>query len=147
MRSMAITGYSSTYILVQSPGSVLRPARKTFMVKQSQVPILKTPALKIRSSVQNKVVTSQHNPVFEDKLEGIICYRDENGEMVCEGYDEGPRFPRQIPTTTYDPRDAEIMNILLQRWLDIVNNGESSKADKGVAVKEDINGNGFNSFY
>ncbi|KAJ0075212.1 hypothetical protein Patl1_33852 [Pistacia atlantica] len=140
MRSMAITGYSSTYILVQSPGSVLRPARKTFMLKQSQVPILKTPALKIRSSFKTKV--------FEDKLEGIICYRDENGEMVCEGYDEGPRFPQQIPTTTYDPRDAEIMNILLQRWLDIVNNGESSKADKGgVAVKEDINGNGFNSFY
>lgn len=42
--------------------------------------------------------------VFEDKLEGIICYRDENGEMVCEGYDEGPRLHQQIPTTTYDPR-------------------------------------------
>lgn len=26
---------------------------------------------------------------------GIICYRDEKGEMVCEGYDEGPRYSMQ----------------------------------------------------
>lgn len=31
--------------------------------------------------------------VFEDM--GIICYKDEKGEMVCEGYDEGPRYSRQ----------------------------------------------------
>lgn len=31
--------------------------------------------------------------VFEDM--GIICYKDEKGEMVCEGYDEGPRYSKQ----------------------------------------------------
>ncbi|KAG8482380.1 hypothetical protein CXB51_027299 [Gossypium anomalum] len=30
--------------------------------------------------------------VFEDQSQGLICYEDENGEIVCEGYDEGPRF-------------------------------------------------------
>ncbi|XP_051147663.1 uncharacterized protein LOC127262865 [Andrographis paniculata] len=30
--------------------------------------------------------------VFEDKTSGIVCYKDENGEIVCEGYDEGPRL-------------------------------------------------------
>ncbi|WVZ82170.1 hypothetical protein U9M48_029462 [Paspalum notatum var. saurae] len=35
--------------------------------------------------------------VFEDQLRGIICYRDENGEMVCEGYDEGPRLGMRLP--------------------------------------------------
>lgn len=47
-----------------------------------------------------------------------------------------------------DFRDAAIMNILVQRWLDIVNNGKLSRADKGgIAVKEDINENGFHPFY
>ncbi|CAN6214718.1 unnamed protein product [Urochloa humidicola] len=35
--------------------------------------------------------------VFEDQLRGILCYRDENGEMICEGYDEGPRLGIQLP--------------------------------------------------
>ncbi|TYI77947.1 hypothetical protein E1A91_D06G176200v1 [Gossypium mustelinum] len=37
-----------------------------------------------------------NNTVFEDQSQGVICYRDENGEIVCEGYDEGPRFPRRF---------------------------------------------------
>jgi hypothetical protein len=28
--------------------------------------------------------------VFEDQLRGMVSYRDENGEMIWEGYDEGP---------------------------------------------------------
>lgn len=36
--------------------------------------------------------------VFEDRCNGIICYADESGEIVCEGYDdEGPRYHDQIP--------------------------------------------------
>ncbi|KAJ1258398.1 hypothetical protein BS78_10G072500 [Paspalum vaginatum] len=35
--------------------------------------------------------------VFEDQLRGIVCYIDENGEMVCEGYDEGPRLGMRLP--------------------------------------------------
>ena len=44
--------------------------------------------------------------VFEDKSNGIICYRDDSGEIICEGYDdeEGPRFQQQIPRTTCHPR-------------------------------------------
>ncbi|CAA6664581.1 unnamed protein product [Spirodela intermedia] len=32
--------------------------------------------------------------VFEDRAAGIVCYKDENGEVICEGYDEGPRYSR-----------------------------------------------------
>jgi hypothetical protein len=35
--------------------------------------------------------------VFEDPIQGIICYTDDNGEVICEGYDEGPRCPTQSP--------------------------------------------------
>ncbi|XP_038996574.1 uncharacterized protein LOC120121226 isoform X2 [Hibiscus syriacus] len=32
----------------------------------------------------NKIVMLRKKQVFEDQSEGVICYRDENGEMVCE---------------------------------------------------------------
>ncbi|XP_008812395.1 uncharacterized protein LOC103723293 [Phoenix dactylifera] len=32
--------------------------------------------------------------VFEDQAMGIVCYIDGQGEVICEGYDEGPRFSR-----------------------------------------------------
>ena len=34
--------------------------------------------------------------VYEDKNMGIVCYSDENGELVCEGLDEGPRLTWQV---------------------------------------------------
>ena len=40
---------------------------------------------------------------FEDEAEGIVCYTDENGEMICEGYDEGPRFSH-ISRTNFQSR-------------------------------------------
>lgn len=36
--------------------------------------------------------------VFEDRSAGIVCYKDENGDITCEGYDEGPRFHQKIST-------------------------------------------------
>ena len=34
--------------------------------------------------------------VYEDENMGIVCYTDENGELVCEGLDEGPRLTWQV---------------------------------------------------
>ncbi|XP_004980535.1 uncharacterized protein LOC101765926 [Setaria italica] len=47
------------------------------------------------SNLSFTVVTDKK--VYEDQLRGIICYRDENGEMICEGYDEGPRLRIRLP--------------------------------------------------
>ncbi|WOL06519.1 hypothetical protein Cni_G15253 [Canna indica] len=38
--------------------------------------------------------SSMLHKVYEDKAMGIICYKDEKGEIICEGYDEGPRYSR-----------------------------------------------------
>lgn len=35
--------------------------------------------------------------MFEDQVRGIVCYRDDKGELVCEGYDEGPRLGMRLP--------------------------------------------------
>ncbi|KAH7565651.1 hypothetical protein ACOSP7_019886 [Xanthoceras sorbifolium] len=149
--SMAVQCSSSPHIIiVQNSWSITKPVNRLLMLKRShdhhQVQFKKASSLKIRSSFKTKV--------FEDKCEGIICYRDDHsGEIVCEGYDEGPRFHQQLPETTYHSRDAEIMNILLQRWNEIVSGGEINNADHkgGVAVQEDavqedINWNGFTTY-
>uniref|UniRef100_A0A0E0M782 Uncharacterized protein n=1 Tax=Oryza punctata TaxID=4537 RepID=A0A0E0M782_ORYPU len=39
--------------------------------------------------------TSKVNKVYEDKSMGILCYTDESGELICEGFDEGPRLTWQ----------------------------------------------------
>jgi hypothetical protein len=43
------------------------------------------------------ICSCDDSQVFEDQLRGIVCYRDENGEMICEGYDEGPRLGMRLP--------------------------------------------------
>ncbi|XP_040383922.1 ethylene-responsive transcription factor 1-like [Oryza brachyantha] len=39
--------------------------------------------------------TSKVNKVYEDKSMGILCYTDNSGELICEGFDEGPRLTWQ----------------------------------------------------
>ncbi|KAJ9179474.1 hypothetical protein P3X46_011258 [Hevea brasiliensis] len=138
---MAVASFSSPHILAQNSGPVIKPKSKTMMLKQSKIPLKKAPTLQVRSSFKNTV--------FENQSEGIICYRDESGEIICEGFDEGPRFHQQLPRTAYHStsRDAVIINLLQQRLLQIVNGGEFNNSDNGVAaVQEDFKWNGFNKF-
>ncbi|EEF29434.1 uncharacterized protein LOC8276556 isoform X2 [Ricinus communis] len=142
---MAVTCFSSPQILLQKSGPVIKPrSNEIAMLRHGQIPLKKTPALQVRSF---------KNKVFENQSEGIICYRDENGEIICEGFDEGPRFHQQLSRTSsssspsYDSRDAEIINLLHQRLLQVVNGGEFNSADNGVpAVQDDFKWNGFNKF-
>ncbi|GAB2268912.1 hypothetical protein Dimus_003852 [Dionaea muscipula] len=81
-------------------------------------------ALQIKSSLRDQVF-------YEDRSKGIVCYRDDSGEIVCEGLDEGPHFhhPR-VPLASYTrarARDqAHMINILQQRLLQIVNGGNNN---------------------
>ncbi|OIT00576.1 PREDICTED: uncharacterized protein LOC109229050 [Nicotiana attenuata] len=75
-------------------------------------------------SINNNTITTTFNhlgtrsasniklKVFEDRSKGIVCYKDENGEITCEGYDEGPRFSQQFPSFSYRSRDREIIELL-----------------------------------
>ncbi|CAN6172869.1 unnamed protein product [Urochloa humidicola] len=49
------------------------------------------------SSSHLSLTTVTDKKVFEDQLRGILCYKDANGEMICEGYDEGPRLGIRLP--------------------------------------------------
>ncbi|XP_027353191.1 uncharacterized protein LOC113863713 isoform X2 [Abrus precatorius] len=139
---MAVNCTSSTQIPIQKYGSFLKYPNKELMSKRSFVPLKRAPVLRITASIKNKI--------YEDRSQGIVCYQDEHGEIICEGYDEGPCFQR-IPEPTYHQscaefRDAQITNLLLrQSWLQIAKGGNSNDAVEGVRLQEDINCNGFNS--
>ncbi|GMI85998.1 hypothetical protein HRI_002269100 [Hibiscus trionum] len=102
---------------------VIKHANKIVTIKYDQVPGKKAYTNQIRS--------------FSNKSQGVICYTDENGETVCEGYDKGTRCPRQIPGTLYHLSDVEILDLLQDRWLQTVSGGGFSSANKGVSIVQD----------
>ncbi|KAL7100310.1 hypothetical protein ACP275_09G138700 [Erythranthe tilingii] len=100
-------------------------------------------------SVNLQIRSFDHkNKVFEDRSAGIVCYKDENGEIVCEGYDEGPRFHHQISRFTCNSsRDVEIVELLQRCW---VNVGADENEIKIAAAEKDLNpscNNGFNKLF
>ncbi|KAM1240753.1 hypothetical protein ACFX2J_046029 [Malus domestica] len=127
---------------IQKSGPVLKPFSRVLRLKSSQLTVkIKSSTLQIRSSLREEV--------FEDRSNGIICYKDDRGEIICEGFDEGPRYHQHNPRTPWQPsRDTEIFDHLQQRWINFITGTELSRGDKGsVFLQEDIkNCNGFNTF-
>ncbi|KAJ8535789.1 hypothetical protein K7X08_034190 [Anisodus acutangulus] len=81
-----------------------RPARRVLLVCASDQNI------SIKATSNCGSTSTQRLKVFEDRSTGIVCYRDENGEITCEGYeyDEGPRYCQQLPRFSSKSRDEEI---------------------------------------
>ncbi|KAL3511563.1 hypothetical protein ACH5RR_024280 [Cinchona calisaya] len=57
------------------------------------------------------------NKVFEDRSKGIVCYREENGEITCEGIDEGPRFHHRSSRFASNQSETDGIIELLERSL------------------------------
>jgi len=95
---------SSSYTAMISPRSGTRKVAFSFSTSAHGSSSLSH--LSLTPATDNK-------KVFEDQLRGILCYRDENGEMICEGYDEGPRLGIRLPEKACFPWWAsEFLNIL-----------------------------------
>ncbi|XP_030523946.1 uncharacterized protein LOC115736393 [Rhodamnia argentea] len=135
---MALSNLKAPRIMAHKSGPVVMPLDRVPMLGNSQLPLRRATAMRIRSCLNNQV--------FEDRAEGIICYRDENGEIVCEGFDEGPRFRPKTARTEYRPRDAKIIDLLQRNWIQLVNGSQAYQADTGLSSREDFNWNGFNRF-
>ncbi|CAL5361081.1 unnamed protein product [Camellia sinensis] len=142
MEVLRCSSSSSPPLMIKKTVPIKRSVNKVLMVKHSQSSVKKThpSLLQIRSSSKKKI--------FEDQSKGIVCYRDGSGEITCEGYDEGPRLQQQLSAITYHPRDAEIIDLLQKKWLQIIEGGDHhhNYADKGGDdVQKGFNWNGFNS--
>ncbi|XP_057981945.1 uncharacterized protein LOC131167135 [Malania oleifera] len=140
-------------IIIQTSSAIKKPdinGRAVMLKQSSPFPVMKTTLkLQIRSSY-----SSSSNKVFEDGSRGIVCYRDDSGEIVCEGYDEGPRFHLQVPSSSsssssyHHPRCVEMVDLLQKSWLQIGGGGEFNghSHKKDVAAQDDFNWNGFSTF-
>ncbi|XP_056845144.1 uncharacterized protein LOC130496755 [Raphanus sativus] len=100
---------------------------KTLMLQQSHVQV------KVKQvTVPQPIRYSTKNTVYEDPVQGIICYTDDSGEVICEGYDEGPRCPPESPIVTSYPREVEILDLLQRSYQ------EMRVAEKGDGQREEI---------
>ncbi|XP_019193248.1 PREDICTED: uncharacterized protein LOC109187501 isoform X2 [Ipomoea nil] len=69
--------------------------------------------------------------VYENLSEGVVCYRDENGEIICEGYDEGPRLDcHQVSSFSCNSRVAEMVDLLERSWLKVEERKEQLMGEK-----------------
>ncbi|KAJ0244761.1 hypothetical protein HA466_0183130 [Hirschfeldia incana] len=87
---------------------------KTLMLQKSQVQV------KVKQvTVPQPIRYSTKNTLYEDPVQGIICYTDDNGEVICEGYDEGPRCPPESPIVTSYSREVEILDLLQRSYQEL----------------------------
>ncbi|KAJ0264041.1 hypothetical protein HA466_0024640 [Hirschfeldia incana] len=108
--------YSTKLCLpLQTPRFVPKKVRSnTLMLQQSQV---KTKVKQVTVSQPQPIrYSTKRNTVFEDPIQGIICYTDDNGEIICEGYDEGPRCPPESPMVASYSREVEILDLLQKSY-------------------------------
>ncbi|CAH8260454.1 unnamed protein product [Arabidopsis lyrata] len=112
--------YSTKLCLpLKTPCFVPKTVRsKTWMLQQSQVHVN---VKQVTVSQPQPIRYSTKNTVFEDPTQGIICYTDDNGEVICEGYDEGPRCPTQSPMVASYSREVEILDLLQRSYQELSN--------------------------
>ncbi|XP_042442222.1 uncharacterized protein LOC122027341 [Zingiber officinale] len=82
MTTMAITLSHSNIIIPRNP---TEKSRRACLCHNSKI----IPAASVSINKLPRGIK-----VFEDQEMGVTCFRYENGEIVCEGFDEGPRFVR-----------------------------------------------------
>ncbi|XP_004252626.1 uncharacterized protein [Solanum lycopersicum] len=114
---MAVVNSLSTSFLVTKSSFTTRtvrlPVHRRVVFASSSSSSSSTTPCQIKSTSKNGL------KVFEDKSTGVVCYRDEYGEITCEGYDEGPRFCHQPPKSPSKSRDEEIVELLQRNWFHI----------------------------
>ncbi|CAH2053730.1 unnamed protein product [Thlaspi arvense] len=110
--------YSTKLCLpLQTPCFVPKTVRsRTLMLQQSQIQVK---VKQVTISQPQPIRYSTKNTVFEDPIQGIICYTDDNGEVICEGYDEGPRCPQECPMVASYSRELEILDLLQRSYQDL----------------------------
>ncbi|XP_077239947.1 uncharacterized protein LOC143880857 isoform X2 [Tasmannia lanceolata] len=120
---------SFPYIAVSEGNLNKNPATRVFMLHENHMPPNRSSTALSRSMAINKI--------FEDQSRGIICYRDDCGEVICEGYDEGPRFCKPALQTILRQREFQMLDFLQAR-LQIFEGSDVCCIKQGVAVQEDL---------
>ncbi|XP_073063708.1 uncharacterized protein [Primulina eburnea] len=130
---MAIIRYTS---LFSSPILSLKYASIKVPITNSRVAMSANRTTHFSVKAQSR--SSVKNMVFEDQSAGVVCYKDENGEIICEGFDEGPRFQPQLSIFDNNKSSSsiEIIDLFQRCWLQPVDGDdhEIKSEGKGFSV-------------
>ncbi|XP_008460346.1 uncharacterized protein LOC103499196 isoform X2 [Cucumis melo] len=127
---MAATNHRSPLLPLKSFTSLqTKPLTNLFMLKPPKISVNRTLTLQITSCLKN-------NLVFEDRSNGVICYRDDDGEIICEGYDDEEihieEEMEKLPCEKSDGRDGEmktdrlLLQTIWEKQLESINGGGGS---------------------
>ncbi|CAA7024666.1 unnamed protein product [Microthlaspi erraticum] len=105
------------------------------MLQQSNIEVK---AKKVTVSQPQPIRYSTKNTVFEDPIQGIICYTDDNGEVICEGYDEGPRCPPESPMVASYSREVEILDLLQRSYLELRDAEKDDGQRQKIASQQEL---------
>ncbi|KAI3521311.1 hypothetical protein L2E82_16396 [Cichorium intybus] len=106
---MAVRVFSMPSLSIhRKPNPTPSTSKRVFIYAKADSEKRSSPPIQIKSTIKLQ-------KVFEDKSSGIVCYKDDKGEVICEGYDEGPRLPEHWFSS--HRRDAEAIIRLLKRSL------------------------------
>jgi hypothetical protein len=90
------------------------------------------------------VLPEEESTIFKDESQGIICYYDENGDLICEGWDEGPHFQPDLQQPTLRRRRRIIPSEAMRKAMQARGPGETvvfknNKGQMGDSVSEVAN--------
>ncbi|KAF5787940.1 hypothetical protein HanXRQr2_Chr10g0458481 [Helianthus annuus] len=108
---------SSSFFSHPNHNPIKKTSKPVLMLANKDSPNTSSSSLiRVGSSIKIK-------KVFEDKSRGIVCYMDDNGEITCEGFDEGPRLHQGSSRFSCYPRGKQDIVDLLERSLLQVTDG------------------------
>ncbi|KAL8189394.1 hypothetical protein R6Q57_028960 [Mikania cordata] len=111
---MAANITSSPFFSIHpNPNPIKKPSKSVLMLANKDTPNTSSSLIRVGSPIKIQ-------KVFEDKSRGIVCYLDDNGEITCEGFDEGPRLHQ--PSSKFRG-NQEIVDLLERSLLQITDGG------------------------
>nr|CAD1822561.1 unnamed protein product [Ananas comosus var. bracteatus] len=102
------------------------------MIKAFKLHSVHTQRNKANDSIKHFAVT---NKVFENQQMGIVCYRDKHGEVICEGFDEGPRLSRENSGGDNHQREPQISECQMEKLPQILDADFQSTQSAAVRRK------------
>ncbi|KAM0020314.1 hypothetical protein Hdeb2414_s0025g00665841 [Helianthus debilis subsp. tardiflorus] len=118
---MASSITSSPLFLVHPP--IKKPSTSTFTSKRVLI-LAKQESQNTSSSLIRVGSSIKIQKVFEDKSSGIVCYLDDQGEITCEGYDEGPRLHQDVSRFSCQRGKQDIVHVLERSLLQVTDGGK-----------------------
>ncbi|KAD2394036.1 hypothetical protein E3N88_41013 [Mikania micrantha] len=107
---------SPLFVTHSNPNPIKKTSKRVLILAKQDSPNPSSSLIRVGSSIKMQ-------KVFEDKSTGIVCYMDDQGEVTCEGYDEGPRFHQDVSRFSCPQREKQDFVHLFERGLLQVTDG------------------------